>query len=91
MPTVKKREAVSSRALKARARRLVRGLRRLYPDTDCALRHENALELLVATILSAQCTDERVNTVTPALFERYPSAADYAGAELQELEDLISR
>jgi endonuclease-3 len=74
---------------KARARRIVRGLHRLYPDADCALHHRNALELLVATILSAQCTDERVNQVTPALFRRYPTAADYAASAPAELEELI--
>ncbi len=60
-----------------------------YPDADCALRHRGALELLVATILSAQCTDERVNQVTPALFERYPTARHYAEAEPAELEERI--
>jgi endonuclease-3 len=74
---------------KARARRIVRGLRRLHPDADCALHHRSALQLLVATILSAQCTDERVNMVTPALFERYPKAVDYARADTAELEALI--
>jgi endonuclease-3 len=64
-------------------------LERLYPDARCALDHRNALELLVATILSAQCTDERVNQVTPALFERYPNAAAFAAADLEELESLI--
>jgi endonuclease-3 len=75
--------------LAARARRILRGLRRLYPDARCALNHGSSLELLVATILSAQCTDERVNQVTPALFRRYPSAADYAVADVQELEQRI--
>jgi endonuclease-3 len=74
---------------KARARRIVRRLERLYPDADCALHHASALELLVATILSAQCTDERVNQVTPALFRRYPGAADYASSDPAELEELI--
>ncbi len=74
---------------KARARRIVRGLHRLYPDADCALHHRSAFELLVATILSAQCTDERVNQVTPVLFRRYPAAAALAAAKLPELEDLI--
>lgn len=60
-----------------------------YPDADCALRHRSALELLVATILSAQCTDERVNQVTPALFERYPTARHYAEAAPTELEERI--
>ena len=55
----------------AEVERLVRGLRRLYPDADCELRHENPLELLVATILSAQSTDVRVNQVTEELFEKY--------------------
>lgn len=74
---------------KARSRRLIRELRRLYPDVDCALDHKSALELLVATILSAQCTDARVNIVTPALFKRYPKAPDYASAEMPELEEMI--
>ena len=64
-------------------------LERLYPDAKCALDHRNALELLVATILSAQCTDERVNLVTPALFERYRDAAAFAGADQTELEAMI--
>lgn len=64
-------------------------LEKTYPDAHCALDHSNALELLVATILSAQCTDKRVNLVTPALFAKYKSAADYAGANVQELEELI--
>ncbi len=64
-------------------------LDRLYPDARCSLEHSNPLELLVATILSAQCTDERVNQVTPALFRKYPSAAAYANAPLEELEDDI--
>ena len=60
-----------------------------YPEARCALEHRNALELLVATILSAQCTDERVNKVTPALFARYPDAAALAAADRGELEALI--
>jgi endonuclease-3 len=75
--------------LRSRAGWIARGLHRLYPDADCALVHSDPLELLVATILSAQCTDERVNTVTPALFRAYPSAAAYAGAAPQELEEAI--
>ncbi len=75
--------------LRARAARIVAGLRRLHPAATCALRHRSPLELLVATILSAQCTDERVNRVTPALFRRYPRAADYAGADRAEIEELI--
>ncbi|HHY54312.1 MAG TPA: endonuclease III [Chloroflexi bacterium] len=60
-----------------------------YPDACCALDHRNALELLVATILSAQCTDERVNKVTPALFARYPDARAFAEADRAELEEMI--
>jgi endonuclease-3 len=64
-------------------------LKRLYPDADCELNHKSALELLVATILSAQCTDQRVNIVTPALFAKYETAADYAAARPAVLEKLI--
>lgn len=64
-------------------------LRRLYPDAHCELHYTTALELLIATILSAQCTDVRVNLVTPALFRRFPSAQSYAEAELEEIEKLI--
>jgi endonuclease-3 len=60
-----------------------------YPDVNCALYHQNPYQLLVATILSAQCTDVRVNMVTPALFERYPSPKVLAGAEAGELQELI--
>jgi endonuclease-3 len=60
-----------------------------YPEAECALEHRSAWELLVATILSAQCTDVRVNMVTPALFKRFPTPAAMAKAELPELEDLI--
>jgi endonuclease-3 len=74
---------------KKRARRINTMLAKLYPDAKCALHHKNALELLVATVLSAQCTDERVNKVTPALFARYPNAAAYATADISELERLI--
>lgn len=76
-------------ARKARARKIERALADAYPDAWCALRHENAWQLLVATILSAQCTDERVNMVTPALFERYPTPRALADAEPAELEKLI--
>jgi endonuclease III len=64
-------------------------LARLYPDPRTPLAHRNALELLVATVLSAQCTDERVNQVTPALFERYPDARAFAAADRAELEGMI--
>jgi endonuclease-3 len=76
-------------ARRARARKIDRVLADAYPDAWCALRHENAWQLLVATILSAQCTDERVNMVTPALFARYPTPAALAAAAPAELETLI--
>ena len=71
----------TSDPLRGRARRIVRGLAELYPDARCALDHDGPLQLLVATILSAQCTDKRVNLVTPALFARYRTARDYAAAD----------
>jgi endonuclease-3 len=64
-------------------------LERTHPEATCALHHENAFQLVVATILSAQCTDQRVNLVTPALFRRYPDAATLARARPAELEELI--
>lgn len=72
-----------------RTRRIIDGLRRTYPDAHCELNFTNPLELLIATILSAQCTDKRVNLVTADLFARYRTAADYASAPLPELEDRI--
>ena len=72
--------------LRARADAIRAALRREYPDTPCPLRHRNAFELLVATILSAQCTDERVNAVTPGLFRRYPGPDAFAGADQEELQ-----
>lgn len=68
---------------------IIRLLHETYPDIRCELNFSNALELLVATILSAQCTDVRVNMVTPALFARYPTAQAYAEAEIGELEEMI--
>jgi endonuclease-3 len=76
-------------ALVRRARKINRELALLYPEAHCELDFTNALELSVATILSAQCTDKRVNEVTPALFRRYRTAADYAGADRAELEEYI--
>lgn len=72
-----------------RARTINRELAERYPDAHCELDFRNPLELSVATILSAQCTDKRVNQVTPALFARYPDAAAYAGADRAELEEMI--
>jgi endonuclease-3 len=74
---------------RARAGRILATLRILYPDADCALRHRSAFELLVATILSAQCTDERVNKVTPDLFRRYPDVDAMADAKREDLEAAI--
>ena len=70
-----------SQAVKNRANRIVRLLAKLYPDAKCALHHDNPLQLLIATILSAQCTDVRVNMVTPALFARFPNVRAFAEAE----------
>jgi endonuclease-3 len=75
--------------LRQRARRIVAGLARLYPDARCSLDYQTPLQLLIATILSAQCTDERVNRVTPALFARYPDAEAFATARPKELQKLI--
>jgi len=72
-----------------RAARILDALQEAYPDATCALHHKNAFQLLIATILSAQCTDKRVNLVTPALFERFPTAAAMAAADTGELEELI--
>ncbi|GIU90409.1 MAG: endonuclease III [Acidimicrobiia bacterium] len=77
------------RGARARASEVVRRLREAYPEARCALDHGSAYELLVATILSAQCTDERVNMVTPAVFAKYPTPADLAHADPSELEALI--
>ena len=73
----------------ARAANLAPILRSIYFDTDISLDYDNPLQLVVATILSAQCTDDRVNQVTPALFERYRTARDYAEADREEMEQLI--
>jgi endonuclease-3 len=70
---------------KARIEKILAALDRMYPDATCALNHSNAWELLVATILSAQCTDKRVNLVTPDLFRKYPTIQDFAAAKQEEL------
>lgn len=74
---------------KRRAREILARLWQLYPDATCSLDYQTPVQLLVATILSAQCTDERVNRVTPALFARFPDAAALAAADISELEFLI--
>jgi endonuclease-3 len=80
---------VATAQRKTRARKIIARLKREYPDATCALNHHSALELVVATILSAQCTDARVNMVTPHLFAKYRTAADYAAADPRVLEKEI--
>lgn len=75
----------NTRERKARLNRILDELDKLFPSATCALRHKNAWQLLVATILSAQCTDDRVNKVTPELFEKYPTMEDLANASQDEL------
>ncbi|HEY6331320.1 MAG TPA: endonuclease III [Blastocatellia bacterium] len=74
---------------KRRARKIISLLKKAYPDAKCSLNHSNPLELLIATILSAQCTDERVNKVTPGLFAKYRSCNDYMNADRADLEEEI--
>ena len=83
----RKPEAKKNRYL--RAEQIYSRLQAAYPDARCALDHENPLQLLVATILSAQSTDKMVNSITPALFRRYRTAAEFADADTAELEDMI--
>lgn len=83
------RESLAGR--RERAAYIAAELKRVYPEADCALHHSSALELLVATILSAQSTDEMVNRVTPHLFTTYRTAADYAAADRAVFEDEIRR
>lgn len=78
-----------STSKKQRALEILLRLKHLYPDATCSLDYETPVQLLVATILSAQCTDERVNKVTPALFQRFPDAAAFASADLEEIETLV--
>jgi endonuclease-3 len=81
------REIAIARA--ARTRKIVAGLQAAYPEAHCELHFANPLQLLIATILSAQCTDKRVNIVTAGLFGAYRSAQDFASAELTELEQAV--
>lgn len=76
---------------RARLGKILESLARAYPDAHCELNYRNPLELLIATILSAQCTDKQVNLVTETLFQRYKTAADFAEAPLEELEQAIRR
>jgi endonuclease-3 len=79
----------SAEARFARTRKIIAGLQQAYPDTHCELNFTNPLELLIATILSAQCTDKRVNIVTAELFRKYRTAKDYAEAPLADLEQAV--
>jgi endonuclease III len=81
-----KKTKITAREQKRRVQEILRRFAEAYPDAHCALNHRNPLELLVATILSAQCTDERVNVVTRSLFEKYRCPKDYAEARPEELE-----
>ena len=74
---------------KQRAQLLVEGLKKEYPEAICSLTADNPFELLVATRLSAQCTDARVNLVTPALFDKYKTLDDYVNADVKDIEDII--
>ena len=74
---------------KERAQAIYRILTKRYPNVRCELDFKNPLQLLIATVLSAQCTDKRVNAVTPALFKRYKKVGDFAGADLRELQGII--
>ncbi|MGB8691014.1 MAG: endonuclease III [Microcoleus sp.] len=76
-------------SVKQRSHEILIRLKRLYPDAPCTLDYETPVQLLVATILSAQCTDARVNLVTPALFKRFPDAVALGNADLEELESLV--
>ncbi len=80
---------MAGRASRARAREALSLLMARYPGADCALVHRNAWELLCATILSAQCTDKRVNMVTPVLFDRFPTPEALAAADPAEVEDIV--
>lgn len=88
-PSGKTTSKSPSKALKQRSREILAILTELYPNATCSLNYATPVQLLVATILSAQCTDKRVNKVTPALFARFPDAPALAGCDRQELETLI--
>lgn len=79
----------SQAQLKVRVQKVINLLKKKYPDAHCALNHENAYQLLIATILSAQCTDERVNKVTPALFKKFPTPDKMAKAKVEDIEELV--
>src|SRR3984885_14519975 len=81
----------SQQTLQVRAKKIIAALRETYPDAHCELNYSNPLELLVATILSAQCNDKQVNIVTESLFKKYRTAKDYAEAEPAAFEQEIKR
>src|SRR5438105_7200079 len=81
------RESFTARV--ARTQEIIARLRKAYQEAHCELNYSDPLELLVATILSAQCTDQRVNLVTPALFKKYRTAKDYAAASQEDMETLV--
>ena len=83
------RESLSSKSV--RAQQIMAGLQRAYPDAHCELVHSNPFELLIATILSAQCTDKQVNLVTEGLFKKYPTPREFAEADLASIEQDIKR
>lgn len=88
-PPKRRRGRESKRTLRERVEQIISHLQTTYPDAECALVHRNAWELLVATILSAQCTDKRVNIVTPALFMQFPTVEAFAAAPREDLEEAI--
>jgi endonuclease-3 len=83
--TLKMAKPKTAAERQARIKKILAGLDQMYPNVTCALHHTNAWELLVATILSAQCTDKRVNMVTPGLFRKYPTIQDFAAVKQDEL------
>ena len=87
LPKIKRPKTAAER--RARVEQVLRGLDQMYPGATCALRHHNPWELLVATILSAQCTDKRVNEVTPGLFAKYPTPKDFAAVRPEVLANDI--
>ncbi len=86
---LKKKFRETAAARRKRCDQILALLKKMYPDAHCALVHQSPLELLIATILSAQCTDVRVNMVTPILFKRFPDAASLATADVIHIEDII--
>lgn len=87
--TKRRPRRIAKRDLPAHAAELLARLKAMYPDAHCELDHRDAFELVAATILSAQCTDKRVNMVTPALFARFPDAHALANARVEEVEELV--